>query len=61
MTAEWPPSPIMHIPCRIEFDVTLCPIAGPQSACATKRIGGTGRRLLAVPDTALFNAVPGTT
>ena len=40
--------------CRVRFDVTLCPIAGPLSACVTQRTGG-GRRLLAtVADTAVF-------
>ncbi len=48
--------------CRVVYEVTVCPITGPQSACMTKRSGAaTRRRLLAVPDTVSFNAVPGTT
>ncbi|PRW45179.1 lactation elevated 1 [Chlorella sorokiniana] len=34
----------------VKFDVTLCPIAGPQSACVTQQTGATrGRRLLEEP------------
>ncbi|PRW20326.1 heat shock 90C isoform B [Chlorella sorokiniana] len=45
----------------VTFAVTLCPIAGPQSACVTKRVGGANRRLLSAPDAVPFNAVPDTT
>ena len=40
----------------VQYDVTLCPIAGPESACRTQRTGSPGnRRLLAGPaDVATF-------
>ncbi|PRW44907.1 fibronectin isoform X1 [Chlorella sorokiniana] len=39
----------------VRYDVTLCPIAGPQTACVSQRTGGSGRRLLSTPaDIAIF-------
>ncbi len=38
----------------VKYEVPLCPIAGPQTACVSQRTGG-GRRLLATPaDIAIF-------
>ena len=46
--------PLTYQPCRVKYDVMLCPIAGPQTACVSQRTGG-GRRLLATPaDIAIF-------
>ncbi len=50
-----PHSPINRLPRRVKYDVMLCPIAGPQTACVNQRMGGSGRRLLATPaDIAIF-------
>ncbi|KAI7845333.1 hypothetical protein COHA_001174 [Chlorella ohadii] len=39
----------------VKYDVTLCPVAGPLTACVSQRTGGAGRRLLATPaDIAIF-------
>ena len=47
--------PLTYQPCRVKYDVMLCPIAGPQTACVSQRTGGSGRRLLATPaDIAIF-------
>lgn len=53
MTAAFP---ALSVTCRVKYDVTLCPVAGPLAACVTQRTGGTsGRRLLATPaDIAIF-------
>lgn len=46
---------VCYLQCRVKYDVTLCPVAGPQTACVSQRTGGSGRRLLATPaDIAIF-------
>lgn len=36
--------PFFFFPSRITYEVTMCPIAGPLSACITQRTGGPSRR-----------------
>lgn len=45
--------------CRVKFEVTVCPIAGPESDCLTQRTGSTSRRSLldAATDVATFDGL----
>lgn len=44
-----------NLNCRAAYEVTLCPVSGPQSVCVTQRVSSTGRRRLLALSTATFN------
>ncbi len=50
------------LPCRAAYDVTVCPVSGPQPACVTQRVSSAGRRrLLAISTATVTGRSPDTT